>query len=66
MKKEENKFKTNLTTPQNNKQETETIKNNNYVVHDIITTTQKSISEIRVENNENGYLDLDSLLKQFK
>ena len=31
-------------------------------MHDIITTTQKSISEIRVENNENGYLDLDSLL----
>jgi hypothetical protein len=62
MKKEENKFKANLTTTHNNKQETETIKNNNYVVHDMITTTQESISEIRVENNENGYLDLDSLL----
>ncbi len=62
MKKEENKFETNLTTTHNNKQETETIKNNNYVCADMITTKQKSISEIRVENNENGYLDLDSLL----
>jgi len=58
--KKQDKIMTNEIATQNIKTE-ETVNNKSYVVHDIIPTKQASISEIRVENNENGYLDLVSL-----